>query len=287
MIYLLIAENRRHLSVTRMCELLEISSSAFYAWDNNGFVKSDDSALVDDIKKIKKTFKGYGYRRVTRHLKRKGLSINHKRVQRIMKKHGLLAKKKRRFVKTTDSTHGLPVYPNLAKNMILTGIDQLWISDLTYIRLKYEFIYLAVILDAFSRKVIGWALREYLHRELCLAALRMAILKRDPRPGITHHSDRGVQYASGDYVSLLSNNGFVVSMSRSGNPYDNAKAESFMATLKKEEVSLTEYKDFADAINRIGYFIEDVYNSKRLHSSLGYLPPAEFEANRQSSLCLI
>jgi transposase InsO family protein len=194
-----------------------------------------------------------------------------------MRAHGFVGKRKRTYAVTTESAHEYAIYPNLVRGIKLTRTNQLWVADITYIRLKGEFVFLAVILDAFSRKVVGWALRDYLEHELALAALRMAFARRDIEPGLIHHSDRGTQYACRSYVWELEHSGIAISMSRSGNPYDNAKAESFMATLKKEEVYLATYKNMYDAQLRIGRFIEDVYNEKRLHSALGYVPPVEFE----------
>ena len=216
----------------------------------------------------------YGYRRITHELKRQGVRVNHKRVLRLMREDDLVRRPKRRFVATTNSDHRLPVYPNLAAGMDIAAPDQLWVSDLTYIRLGHEFVYLAVVLDACSRRCLGWALGRRLEAALATSALKMALKGRKPT---VHHSDRGVQYASGEYTSLLRKHGIAISMSRKGNPYDNAKAESFMKTLKCEQVYLSEYDDLADARAQIGHFLEAVYNQKRLHSSLGYLPPAEFE----------
>lgn len=190
-----------------------------------------------------------------------------------MREDNLLCLRRRKFVVTTDSNHSRPVYPNLARGMVLTGIDQLWVADITYIRLETEFVYLAVILDAFSRRVIGWALDRTLEDELTIAALRMALTRRTPSPGMVHHSDRGVPYASQDYTDLLKGRGITVSMSRKGNPYDNAACESFMKTLKYEEVHRQEYRDLAEARASIAHFLERVYNQKRLHSALGYRPP--------------
>ena len=208
-----------------------------------------------------------------------GWTVNPKRVYRLMREDNLLCVRKRKFVVTTDSNHGRKVYPNLACEMVLTGMDQLWGADITYIRLREEFVFLAVILDAYSRRVIGWALDRTMEDDLTLAALRMALSRRVVEPGLVHHSDRGSQYASGDYTDLLKENGIDISMSRKGNPWDNAACESFMKTLKYEEVHRNEYRDLAEARASIPEFLEKVYNQKRLHSALGYLPPAEFEVN--------
>jgi transposase InsO family protein len=211
-------------------------------------------------------------------LKRRGWAVNHKRVGRIMREDNLLCLRRRKFVvTTTDSDHNLRVYRNWAKEMELTGIDQLWRADITYIRLETEFVYLAVVLDAFSRRVIGWALDRNLEDDLAIAALKMALRRRTTPEGLTHHSDRGVQYASNDYTGLLRDYGIRISMSRKGNPYDNAACESFMKTLKYEEVYRQEYRDLAEARASIEKFIEKIYNGKRLHSALGYRPPVEFE----------
>jgi transposase InsO family protein len=204
--------------------------------------------------------------------------VNHKAVRRIMREDNLLCIRRRKFVvATTDSKHDRPVYANLAKGMKLTGINQLWIADITYIRLETEFVYLAVVLDAYSRRVIGWALGRTLEDDLTIAALRMALLLRSPGPGLVHHSDRGVQYASYAYTEILKQYQVRISMSRKGNPYDNAACESFMKTLKYEEVYRQEYRDLAEAQASIEQFLEQIYNGKRLHSALGYLPPVEFE----------
>jgi transposase InsO family protein len=233
--------------------------------------------LRDEIQRIALEWPCYGRRRITAELKRRGWGVNHKRVWRVMREDNLLCLRKRKFVLTTDSNHHLPVAENLARGMVLTGIDQLWVADITYIRLAEEFIYLAVLLDAYSRRVIGWALDRTLRAELALTALQMALRGRRPGPGWMHHSDQGVQYACHDYVGQVREHGGRLSMSRRANPWDNAACESFMKTLKHEEVYRQEYRDLAEARASIGRFLEQVYNQKRLHSALNYQPPAEFE----------
>ena len=239
--------------------------------------------LRDLIQKIAVEMPIYGYRRVCAELKRRKQPANHKRVRRIMREDNLLCLQRRSFVRTTDSRHGFRVYPNLAKEMALTGTDQLWVADITYIRLLGQFVYLAVILDAFSRRVIGWELGRTMEGELTLAALRMALSNRQISPRLVHHSDRGVQYAATDYIDLLTKHRVQISMSRRGNPYDNAQAESFMKTLKYEEVYRSEYRDEREVRREIKRFLEKVYNQKRLHSALGYVPPTEFERNLSKS----
>jgi transposase InsO family protein len=234
--------------------------------------------MRNEMQKTAVEWPAYGYRRITEELRQRGYEVNHKRVMRMMCEDNLLCVRRRAFVVTTDSRHNLPVYPNVAGTMEPSAINQLWVADITYIRLRTEFIYLAVVLDAFSRRVIGWALGRTLEAELTMAALRMALADRQPSPGLVHHSDRGVQYAARAYTALLEQQQAVISMSRKGNPYDNAACESFMKTLKYEEVYRNEYLNFHEARSRIGEFLESIYNQKRLHSALGYLTPAEFES---------
>jgi transposase InsO family protein len=238
--------------------------------------------LRDAIQRIALEWPSYGRPRITAELRRRGWTVNPKRVYRLLREDNLLCVRKRKFVLTTDSNHGRKIYPNLAASMVLTGVDQLWRADITYVRLREEFVFLAVILDAFSRRVIGWALDRTMEDELTLMALRMALSRRSIQPGLVHHSDRGSQYASNDYTDLLKANGIDISMSRKGNPWDNAACESFMKTLKYEEVLRNEYRDLAQARASIPEFLEKVYNQKRLHSAIGYLPPVEFEAQLQA-----
>jgi putative transposase len=267
------------LTIERMVELGQVSRSGFYRFQVKPETGPDkDMDLRDAIQRIALEWPSYGRPRITEELRRCGWTVNPKRVYRLLREDNLLCVRKRRFVITTDSNHGRKVYPNLAAEMALTGVDQLWRADLTYIRLQDEFVFLAVILDAFSRRVIGWALGRTLEDELTLAALHMALKHRNVQPGLVHHSDRGSQYASNDYTDLLKDRGIQISMSRKGNPWDNAAIESFMKTLKYEEVLRNEYRDLAEARASIAQFLEKVYNQKRLHSALGYRPPAEFEA---------
>jgi transposase InsO family protein/transposase-like protein len=257
---------------------LSTSRSGFYRFPPDPPGPDRDMKLRDAIQRIALEFPSYGWPRMTAELRRRGWAVNHKRVYRLMRQDNLLCLRRRKFVVTTDSGHGLPVYPNLARTLTLTGLDQLWVADITYIRLELEFVYLAVILDAFSRRVIGWALDRTLEAALTIQALHMALARRRSRSaGLVHHSDRGVQYASADYTQLLKDHGIRISMSRKANPWDNAACESFMKTLKYEEVYRSEYRHLAEAQASIGMFLEKVYNQKRLHSALGYLPPVEFE----------
>jgi len=265
--------------VNALCQMIGLSRAGFYRSRLPPQATPVEMEIRDEMQKIAVESPAYGYRRITAELQQRGFDINHKRVLRMMREDNLLCVRRRSFVVTTDSRHNLPVYPNLAGQIVATAINQLWVADITYIRLRAEFVYLAVVLDAFSRRVIGWALGRTLEAELAVAALRMALVEREPQPGLVHHSDRGVQYASQAYTELLKQHQAQVSMSRKGNPYDNAACESFMKTLKYEEVYRTEYRDFQEARSRIGEFLERVYNWKRLHSALGYVPPAEFEQN--------
>jgi putative transposase len=266
------------MTVQRMCALGGLSRAQFYRFDPDLEALDPDLDLRDHIQRIALEFPCYGRLRITKELQRRGHNVGHRRVGRIMREDNLLCLRRRKFrVMTTDSNHQLRVYPNLAPSMELTSIDQLWIADITYIRLELEFVYLAVVLDAFSRRVIGWALERHLEDDLPIAALKMALRSRKPTTGMTHHSDRGVQYASNDYTGLLKDHGIRISMSRKGNPYDNATCESFMKTLKYEEVYRQDYRDLNDARRSIELFLEKIYNGKRLHSALGYLPPVEFE----------
>ena len=267
------------MSVQRMCQLAQLPRATFYRWQPEKQGPDADLELRDTIQRMAVEFPSYGRPRMTAELRRRGWVINPKKVQRILREDNLLCLRHRKFVLTTDSRHSLAVYPNLARERVLSGLDQLWVADITYIRLRWEFVYLAVILDAYSRRVVGWALEDTLEGKLTIAALRMALQRRRPGAGLLHHSDRGVQYAANGYVDLLKQHEITISMSRKANPYDNAKAESFMKTLKYEEVYRSEYRDLAEARASIGCFLEKVYNEKRLHSALGYCPPAEFEQN--------
>ena len=261
-----------------MCQMLGVSRSWFYEKPVASETTEEDTSLRDAIERICLDFPGYGYRRVTAQLHRDGWTVNHKRVLTIMQNESLLCRLQRAFrPPAAGSTR--TAYPNLTQQLVVKRLDQVWVVDMTYIRLPQGFVYLACVLDSFSRRVIGWHLAKDIDTRLTLAALNNAIAARRPGAGLIHHSDRGVQYASGEYVARLSEIGACPSMSKAGCPYDNAKAESFFKTLKKEEVYLSHYKNLEEARANLGAFLDDVYNVKRLHSSLGYLPPTEFEAN--------
>lgn len=278
------------MPLSRACDLLEVNRGSYYRVANAAQAggaapaspsqETPSSALREAIEQITLAFPAYGYRRVTAQLQRDGCAVNHKRVLRVMREESLLCQLRRGWVKTTDSEHGHRVYPNLLKKAgwrQLTGINQAWAGDITYVRLREEFVYLAVLLDAFSRRVVGWSLSRTIDAALVLSALEKALGERQPPTGWIHHSDQGVQYACGDYVErVLSANGRI-SMSAKGTPRDNAQVERFMRTLKQEEVYLQEYEGYLESEQGIGHFIEAVYNEKRLHSALGYRPPSEFE----------
>ena len=266
------------MPIEKLCSVMGVSRSWYYARPSATQKAKKDIELRDAIEQVVLEFPGYGYRRVTAALKREGWSVNHKRVLRVMREESLLCQLKRRFVPTTDSAHSFRRYPNLIKDIEVDGLDRLWISDITYIRVPTTFCYLAAILDAYSRKCVGWHLSRFIDTRLTLVALEMALAARRPAVGLIHHSDQGVQYASSEYVERLGQAGARISMASVGNPYENAKAESFFRTLKMEEVYLKDYRHFEEAEGNIGEFIEEVYNQKRLRSSLGYLPPVEFEA---------
>jgi putative transposase len=263
--------------VNGLCQAAGVSRAGYYRFLRRPQGKEGDMGLRSHIQRIALQWPAYGYRRVQVELRKQGWEVNHKRVLRLMRADNLLCLRRRKFILTTDSKHGLRIYPNLAKDMVLTRINQRWIADITYIRLQVEFVYLAVLLDAFSRRCIGWALQHSLEAALVLEALQRALRQRRPRPGLVHHSDRGVQYASLDYTAKLEQHGIRISMSRRGNVYDNARAESFIKTLKYEEVYRTEYRNLEEAKASIKTFLEKIYNQERLHSALGYRPPLEFE----------
>jgi putative transposase len=268
-------------NVQRLCRLGGVSRAGYYRSFEANQPARADADMRDQIQRISLAHRHYGYRRIAAQLRREGHIVNAKRVLRLMREDNLLCLRAKPFVPhTTDSRHGFAVVPNLTRGLIPTGLDQIWVADITYVRLGEAFVYLAVVLDAYSRKVVGWALDDHLEARLAIQALDMAIGARDPLPdSLIHHSDRGVQYACGAYAERLEARRIAASMSRLANPYDNAKAESFMKTLKAEEVNAKTYATLEDARRQIGAFIETVYNVDRLHSALGYKPPAEFEAD--------
>ena len=268
-----------NLSIERMCQIGTVSRAGFYRSLKEKTPIEEDMEVRSAVQTIVLEHRRrYGYRRVTAELRRRGMVVNHKRVARIMREDNLLAMQPRAFLVTSDSDHKLEVYLNIARRMNLTGVNQLWVADITYIRLEREFVYLAVILDGYSRKVVGWALERSLGAALPLAALEEAIQQRQPAAGLVHHSDRGVQYASGQYVRILNQRQIIPSMSRPGNPYDNAHCETFFKTLKREEIYATSYRDLEHLRANIEEFIEQYYNRCRLHSALGYRTPEEFES---------
>jgi len=265
------------LSVSRLCSAVALCRAEYYRHSNCTPEAEPDLELRQEIQAIAADMPAYGYRRITAQLARNGVVANHKRVLQLMRKDGLLCVRKPAFVNTTQSQHSFTIYPNLVPTLSIDGPDQLWVADITYIHLRRDVFYLAVMLDAFSRRVIGWQMDSTLGAQLTVAALQKALAQRTITPNLVHHSDRGTQYAANVYANLLKEQGIRISMSRSGNPYDNAQAERFIKTRKYEEIYLNEYENFAEARFRIGDFLEEVYNHKRLHSKLGYVPPAEFE----------
>ena len=273
------------LSVERMCLLAQVSRAGYYRWLKRRKPDAEETAVRAAIQQVAvEHHRRYGYRRITAELRHRGMVVNRKRVLRMMQEDSLLAIRTRKFVRTTDSQHPFEVFLNLAKRMELTAPNQLWVADITYIRLQNEFVYLAVVLDAFSRRVVGWALNRSLRSPVAVEALQQAIQERKPAAGLVHHSDRGVQYASHEYTALLQKYGITCSMSRAGNPYDNAKCESFLKTLKQEEIYCYEYRDLEELHLHSKRFLEDYYNRQRLHSALGYVSPETFERAAKQTL---
>ncbi len=270
------------MSVRRLCEMHDVSRS-WYVHQLGREAVDQDQQLAEDIEAVVLKWTGYGYRRVTHELARRGRPANHKRVLRVMRERRLLCRTRRRYQATTDSTHNQSRFANLLPHLILTRPDQVWQADLTYIRVKKGFVYLACVLDSFTREVVGWSLSRFMDAALPLTALNNALSARRPAAGLVHHSDQGAQYASRIYVDRLRSMGMTPSMSRRGNPYDNARMESFYKTLKTEEVNLQDYTDLDDARQHLDHFIGELYNHERLHSSLGYVPPTEFAARYHSA----
>ena len=272
--------DKNEIPIIDACSAFNVSKGSYYHWKNSGKHQNMSKYLKKEIQGIALEFPFYGYRRITRELHRRELNVNHKKILRLMREDNLLCRRKKAFRPvTTQSDHGYKIYPNLIKGLKVTGLNQVWVSDITYIRLPDDFIYLAAITDIYSRRCVGWRLSRDIDASLALDALKMALAGRKwiGFEDLIHHSDRGVQYASNEYIKLLNQNGIRTSMSASGNPYENAYAESFNKTLKVEEVYINDYETFEDALMNIKHFIEKVYNKKRLHSSIGYVPPEEFE----------
>ena len=266
-----------------MCGLLKVSVASYYRHWQASAPKQEETAVRDAVQRVALANRHYGYRRVAAQLRQEGVVVNHKRVLKLMAEDNLLCLRQRPFVPvTTRSDHAWPVVPNRVRHLQPTAPDQIWVADITYIRLREGFVYLAVVLDAFSRKVVGWALDAHLRASLAVLALARALAARRPGRGLIHHSDRGIQYACREYRALLERHGLQASMSGVGNPYDNAKAESFMATLKREQIDGRPYRDLDQARAEIGAFIDTVYNRKRLHSALGYRSPEQFEARHRA-----
>lgn len=269
------------LPVSRLCRSLDLSRAQYYRHHHSSAAERD-AELRQAIRAIARDKPAYGYRRITAQLARNGTVANRKRVLKIMRKDGLLCSRRKAFISTTQSHHSFTIYPNLANSLLVERLNQLWVADITYVHLRCEVFYLAVILDAYSRRVIGWQMDMSLDAQLVVSALKQALAARTIKADLMHHSDRGTQYASDAYTGLLKQHQIVISMSRTGNPYDNAKAERFFRTLKYEEIYLNDYENFADARGSIGKFLDAVYNHERLHSKLGYVPPAEFEQSLTS-----
>ena len=280
-----VEREQEHLSIEYMCEVAKVSRAGFYRDWQEREPAEEEMELRARIQQIVIQHRHrYGYRRVKRELKDQGWKVNHKRVARVLAEDNLLAVRRRKYIVTTDSEHDFPIYRNVAATLKLSGVNQLWVADITYIRLREQFLYLAVVLDAYSRRVVGWALEESMETVLVVTALRRAIAERQPGIGLVHHSDRGTQYASRQYITLLEQYGMEPSMSRAGRPYDNAMCESFIKTLKQEEIYTRQYRDRTDLELHIAEFLEQYYNRLRQHSALGYRSPASFEQSLQRPL---